>query len=58
MSSQTEQGLENGTVKKKRELRMFLFLTIVLAPALVVGLVGAYGFMIWIYQIIAGPPGV
>ena len=58
MSSQTGQGLENGAVRKKRELQMFLFLTIVLAPALAVGLVGAYGFLIWIYQLIAGPPGV
>ena len=58
MSSQTEPGLEDGGTVKKRELLMFLFLTIVLAPALAAGIVGAYGFVIWIYQLIAGPPGV
>jgi nitrate reductase NapE len=58
MSSRTGQGLEDGSVKKKRELLMFLFLTVVLAPALAVGIVGAYGFTIWIYQLIVGPPGV
>jgi periplasmic nitrate reductase NapE len=42
---------------KSRELKSFLFLTIVLAPAVAVTLVGGLGFAIWIYQIIAGPPG-
>lgn len=42
---------------RKLELRMFLFLTVVLAPALSVALVGGLGLAIWIYQAIAGPPG-
>jgi nitrate reductase NapE len=42
---------------KKRELSAFLFLTVLLAPAMSVAVVGSYGFAIWIYQIIAGPPG-
>jgi len=42
---------------KKREFLAFLFLTVVLAPALSIALVGSYGFAIWIYQILAGPPG-
>ena len=40
-----------------RELRVFLFLVVVLAPALTVGLIGALGLGIWIVQMIAGPPG-
>ena len=40
-----------------RELRAFVFLVVVLAPALTVGLVGALGLGIWIVQMIAGPPG-
>lgn len=43
--------------EKKRELLMFLFLTVVLFPMLAICLVGGYGFIVWIYQIIAGPPG-
>ena len=58
MSSQTEPGLADGRTVKKRELLMFLFLTVVLAPGLAAGIVGAYGFVIWFYQLIAGPPGV
>jgi len=36
---------------------MFLLLTVVLAPVLAVAIVGGYGFVIWMYQLIAGPPG-
>ena len=39
------------------ELRAFLFLVVVLAPALTVAFVGALGLGIWIVQMIAGPPG-
>ncbi len=42
---------------RTRELRAFLFLTVVLAPALTIALVGGYGFAVWILQLIAGPPG-
>jgi len=41
---------------KKQEFRVFLFLTIVLAPALAVIIVGSYGLLFWIYQLFAGPP--
>jgi nitrate reductase NapE len=40
-----------------RELVMFLFLTVVLAPVLAVAAVGGYGFVVWILQMIFGPPG-
>ena len=43
--------------EKKRELRVFLFLTVVLAPIIAVLVVGGYGFLVWIYQLMAGPPG-
>ena len=42
---------------RKHELLGFLFLTVVLAPVVSVAVVGGYGFMIWMYQLIAGPPG-
>jgi nitrate reductase NapE len=42
---------------KRREWGMFLFLTVVLAPVLAVAIVGGYGFLVWMYQLIAGPPG-
>jgi nitrate reductase NapE len=45
-------------IEKRRELTVFLFLTLVLAPLLAVMIVAGYGFLVWMYQIIAGPPGV
>ena len=38
------------------ELRTFLFLTAVLVPALAVAIVAGYGFLVWIFQLFAGPP--
>ncbi len=41
---------------KRRELLGFLFLTVIFAPALAVAIVGGYGFFVWMYQLIQGPP--
>jgi periplasmic nitrate reductase NapE len=41
---------------KAQELRSFLFLTVVMAPALSGVIVAGYGFAVWMYQIFAGPP--
>ena len=41
---------------RSEELRSFLFFTVVMAPVLAVMVVGGYGFIVWMYQIIAGPP--
>ena len=41
---------------RSREKRVFLFLTVVLAPMIAVALVGSYGLLIWLYQMIQGPP--
>jgi periplasmic nitrate reductase NapE len=42
---------------KAQELRSFLFLSVVMAPILAVVIVSGYGFMVWMYQLFAGPPG-
>ena len=42
---------------KAQELRSFLFLAVVMAPVLAVILVSGYGFAVWMYQLVAGPPG-
>ncbi|WP_096086890.1 periplasmic nitrate reductase, NapE protein [Agaribacterium haliotis] len=49
---------ETDQITRGRELRSFLFITVVLFPALSVALVGALGFGIWMSQLIFGPPGV
>ena len=43
--------------RKRMEIFAFLFLTAVLMPALAVATVGSYGLAVWIYQMVAGPPG-
>jgi nitrate reductase NapE len=43
---------------RKAELLKFVFLAFVFIPALSVGVVAAYGFAVWIYQMFAGPPGM
>ena len=48
---------EKETFTKAQELRSFLLLAIVMAPVLAVIFVSGYGFLVWMYQLIAGPPG-
>ncbi len=48
---------EQTSSTKEQEIKGFLFITAILIPALAVALVGGYGFAIWIYQLLAGPPG-
>lgn len=43
--------------QQKRELVAFLFLTVVLVPVLAVAVVSGYGLAVWVFQMIAGPPG-
>jgi nitrate reductase NapE len=41
---------------KAQEFRSFLFLAVVMAPVIAGVVVAGYGFLVWIYQIFAGPP--
>ena len=51
-------GSDTGHVRRRRmEVFAILFLTAVLMPALAVATVGSYGLSVWVYQMIAGPPG-
>jgi periplasmic nitrate reductase NapE len=43
--------------RRRMEILAFLFLTAVLMPALAVATVGSYGLAVWVYQMVAGPPG-
>jgi nitrate reductase NapE len=42
--------------RRKEEFRTWFFLTFVMAPVLAVMVVAGYGFLVWIFQMIAGPP--
>ena len=41
---------------RRQELLSFLFLTVVVAPVLAVVIVSGYGFLVWMSQLIGGPP--
>jgi nitrate reductase NapE len=41
---------------RAEEWRSFLFFTVVMAPVLAVAIVGGYGFVIWMLQLVHGPP--
>jgi len=42
---------------KSQELRAFLLLAVVMAPVLAVAVVSGYGFLVWMVQLVTGPPG-
>lgn len=39
-----------------QELGILLVLTGILAPLLAIAIVGGFGFIVWMYQLVAGPP--
>ncbi|KRE15850.1 nitrate reductase [Bosea sp. Root381] len=42
---------------RRAELLAFLTLAVLIWPVVTVGFVGGYGFLVWMYQIVFGPPG-
>ena len=43
--------------RRKRELFAFIVLAVVIWPILAVAVVGGFGFVVWMSQLIFGPPG-
>lgn len=42
---------------RRRDLLAFIVLAVMIWPILAVGVVGGYGFVVWMSQLILGPPG-
>lgn len=61
MIQEHARGDKSGEVAPKQARRGELFAFSVLAfgiwPIVAVGVVGGYGFLVWMYQIVFGPPG-
>lgn len=51
---QTKDGFR---ARRRRELLTFAVLAFGIWPVVAVGVVGGYGFLVWMYQIVNGPPG-
>lgn len=56
MHAEPEQPV-NEDGDRSKEWRLFIFIVVFLFPILSVMIVGGFGFLVWMYQIIAGPPG-
>jgi nitrate reductase NapE len=46
-----------ASASRREELLAFAVLAILIWPIVAVGIVGGYGFLVWMYQLIFGPPG-
>jgi len=46
-----------STPSRREEFSAFIILAILIWPVLAVGIVGGYGFLVWMWQIVFGPPG-
>jgi len=56
--SEATSKFEDPKNQKNKELKVFLFLTVVMAPLLSIVVVGGYGFLVWMYQLLVGPPSI
>lgn len=59
MSGTREIAAETNLPKTSRraEIVAFVILAILIWPILAVGIVGGYGFLVWMSQLVFGPPG-
>ncbi|HEU0154691.1 MAG TPA: periplasmic nitrate reductase, NapE protein [Stellaceae bacterium] len=48
---------ERWSATRRAEIFAFVVLAILIWPVLTVGVVGGYGFVVWMSQIVFGPPG-
>jgi len=57
--SDTRTISEKATFRQQRRRELFTFVVLAFGiwPIVAVGTVASYGFMVWAYQIVYGPPG-
>ncbi|MDD1017128.1 periplasmic nitrate reductase, NapE protein [Pseudomonas rubra] len=48
---------EEQKIARRKETLLFVFLIVCLFPLLSVAIVGGYGFLVWFFQLVYGPPG-
>lgn len=42
---------------RRGEVTAFIILAVLIWPIIAVGIVGSYGFLVWMSQLVFGPPG-
>lgn len=53
----SKSSLSDEQQTKADEWKVLFFITVVLFPMLAVISVGGYGFIVWMLQLVMGPPG-
>jgi nitrate reductase NapE len=59
-TSPDSSAFQDGAAQRnsrREELFAFLVLAVLIWPVVAVGVVGGYGFIVWMFQIAFGPPG-
>jgi nitrate reductase NapE len=51
-----ENRVQEDRSQRLTEWSTFLFVTLIVFPGLAVAFVGGYGFIVWMMQLINGPP--
>lgn len=47
----------SGSTRRREELFVFAVIAAFIWPVIAVGVVGGYGFLVWMFQLVLGPPG-
>ncbi|MBD9371107.1 periplasmic nitrate reductase, NapE protein [Rhizobium sp. ARZ01] len=55
--SSDQPASHDRRTRRRVELIAFFVLAFGIWPLVAVGVVGGYGFLVWMFQIIYGPPG-
>ena len=55
--SQSSREQAEALPSRREELFMFALLAILIWPFIAVAVVGGYGFLVWMWQLVFGPPG-
>ena len=55
--TERQQAVSEPLPSRRQELFMFALLAVLIWPVIAVGVVGGYGFLVWMWQLIFGPPG-
>jgi nitrate reductase NapE len=57
MSDEFNTDITAGRPSKREEIIAFLTLAVLIWPVIAVGIVGGFGFLVWMSQLVLGPPG-
>lgn len=53
----TDESADRPAARRRHESVAFILLALVLFPILSVIVVGGFGFLVWMQQLLFGPPG-